>query len=217
MVRQSSSERPSRRPPIAIVTETPRTGTRRADAARNHELVLAAARRLVRRDGAAALTMDGVAREAGVGKGTVFRRFGDRAGLVHALFEMDERRFQEELLRGEPPLGPGAPARERIEAFGPALVAHRRTHLDLLIQSDRTRPLAHPVYEAWHLHLRILLAEAGTHLDADVAAHMLLATLNPPLLHRLVGTGGDDAAVDSIGATWTRMVAGLLDPATTDR
>ncbi|MGZ4457453.1 MAG: TetR/AcrR family transcriptional regulator, partial [Nocardioides sp.] len=47
----------------------------RADAARNREALLLAATRLVEHCGVDAVTMDAVAHEAGVGKGTVFRRF----------------------------------------------------------------------------------------------------------------------------------------------
>ena len=64
----------------------------RRDAARNRELLLDAAHRLVDRDGVEAVTTDAVAAEAGVGKGTVFRRFGSRAGLMTALLDHAEAR-----------------------------------------------------------------------------------------------------------------------------
>ena len=54
--------------------------------------------------------MEAVAAAAGVGKGTVFRRFGDRTGLVRALISDTEIEMQERMIRGAPPLGPGAPA-----------------------------------------------------------------------------------------------------------
>ena len=47
----------------------------RVDAARNREALLAAAQRLLRKCGPDGITMDAVACEAGVGKGTLFRRF----------------------------------------------------------------------------------------------------------------------------------------------
>jgi AcrR family transcriptional regulator len=56
----------------------------RADAARNRRLVLDAARRLFEQN-PGCVTMEAVAAEAGVGKGTVFRRFGDRASLARAV------------------------------------------------------------------------------------------------------------------------------------
>ncbi|MFE6844344.1 TetR/AcrR family transcriptional regulator [Streptomyces sp. NPDC057686] len=63
----------------------------RADAARNRLRILDAARRLLASDGFADLSQDAVAKEAGVGVGTVHRRFHNRAGLVHALIEPPRR------------------------------------------------------------------------------------------------------------------------------
>src|ERR1700712_5268087 len=92
----------------------------RADAAENRRKVLAAAETLFARCGPANVTMEAVAAEACVGKGTLFRRFGDRAGLARAVLSDQETRFQDELIRGAPPLGPGAPPLERLVAFGRA-------------------------------------------------------------------------------------------------
>ena len=50
--------------------------------------------------------MDGLAERAGLGKGTVFRRFRIRTGNFQALLDNDERHFQEQVLPGPPPLGP---------------------------------------------------------------------------------------------------------------
>jgi AcrR family transcriptional regulator len=60
--------------------------TLRADAARNRELVLTAAARLLRERGLD-VTMQQVADEAGVGVGTVFRRFAGKDELVAAVVE----------------------------------------------------------------------------------------------------------------------------------
>ena len=48
----------------------------RADAARNRLHLLATARQMLSEQGTDRLTMDGLAERAGLGKGTVFRRFG---------------------------------------------------------------------------------------------------------------------------------------------
>src|SRR5215471_16724136 len=63
----------------------------RADAARNRAAVLQAAARLFAEHGVAAVSMDQVAAAAGVGKGMVFRRFGDKSGLAAALLDARER------------------------------------------------------------------------------------------------------------------------------
>src|SRR5687768_10383657 len=89
----------------------------RADAARNRQRILAAAVRLFDRHGVDAVSLDRVAREAGVSKATLFRRFGDRQALFLALIDEHERALQDAILTGPPPLGPGAPAPERLHAF----------------------------------------------------------------------------------------------------
>ena len=75
-------------------------GCERLDAARNRSLLLRTALEMVSERGAEALTMDDLARRAGVGKGTVFRRFGSRAGVMRALLDHAERDFQEGYMAG---------------------------------------------------------------------------------------------------------------------
>ncbi|MFC7511693.1 TetR/AcrR family transcriptional regulator [Streptomyces thermocarboxydus] len=99
---------------LGTMTEPP---TERADAARNRRKILDAAARLVAAEGAAGLSLDLVAKAADVGVGTVYRRFGDRAGLVFALLEDRERRFREKL--DGPPRwarGPSRTTRPRVPA-----------------------------------------------------------------------------------------------------
>src|SRR4051794_39617915 len=90
----------------------------RSDAARNRDAVLCAAQKLVDRCGVESVTMDAVAEAAGVGKGTVFRRFGSRAGLMARLLDESEAAWQGSVISGPPPLGPGAPPLDRLLAFG---------------------------------------------------------------------------------------------------
>src|SRR5687768_17160618 len=80
--------------------------------------------------------MDAVAAEAGVGKGTLFRGFGDRAGLVLALLTEQERKLQEDIIRGPAPLGPGAPPVERLIAFGERLLEHYAQHGELIATAE---------------------------------------------------------------------------------
>jgi AcrR family transcriptional regulator len=68
--------------------------TERADAAPSRRALLAAAREILAESGVAALSMDCVAARAGVGVGTVYRRFADRAGLAFALLNNEEEAFQ---------------------------------------------------------------------------------------------------------------------------
>ena len=101
--------------PVLDPGQTPRE---RADAARNRRRILAAAAELVAERGIDRVSMDDVARAACVGTGTLYRRFGDRAGLALALLDDHTRAFQDALIAGPAPLGPGVPAAERLHAFG---------------------------------------------------------------------------------------------------
>jgi AcrR family transcriptional regulator len=73
---------------MPIDTTPPPTPERplRADAARNRERILKAAHAVFAERGIAA-TLDDVADRAGVGVGTVYRRFPDKDALIDALFE----------------------------------------------------------------------------------------------------------------------------------
>src|SRR3954464_977924 len=100
------------------LAEPPGGPKERADAARNRLRILSAAADLVGERGIEHVSMEDVARAACVGTGTLYRRFGDRAGLALALLDEHTREFQDALISGPPPLGPGAPAPERLRAFG---------------------------------------------------------------------------------------------------
>jgi AcrR family transcriptional regulator len=177
----------------------------RADAARNRERVLVAARRLFAERGVRAVTMDEVARAAGVAKGTVFHRFGDRAGLALALLDEHERELQERILRGPPPLGPGAPPRERLLAFLAALVELTVEHRELLLEVERAAPAARcrtGAYRAWLQHAVLMLGD-----DDALRAHMLLAPLAADLVwHLLEDEGADAPAVEAAVLDLARRV-----------
>ncbi|WP_214109315.1 TetR/AcrR family transcriptional regulator [Acrocarpospora catenulata] len=152
----------------------------RADAARNREKVLAAAVKLFREHGVENVSMDAVATEAGVGKGTLFRRFGDKSGLVFALLDNKERLLQEAVLSGPPPLGPGAPPGERVMGFLDAYSDYLFGNIDLLRVSETATPGARyriASYRFWHTHLRMLLTQLRPASDPDALAHALLALL----------------------------------------
>jgi AcrR family transcriptional regulator len=152
----------------------------RADASRNEARVLEAARGLVVQGGAEAITIDRVAGAAGVGKATVIRRFGDKAGLIAALLGDQERRLQDQVIRGRPPLGPGGPPLVRIDAFLDALARLYVRNLDLVYASETASPGARyriGAHQAWRQHLGLLVREARPDLDADLVAHVLLAPL----------------------------------------
>jgi AcrR family transcriptional regulator len=154
---------------------------------RNRARILAAAERLFAERGAHATTMDAIAQAAGVGKGTLFRRFGDRASLVFALLDQTERDLQEAILHGPPPLGPGAPPGVRLVAFGEAMLDRLERDGELLLEAEaqvgywqRSAP-----YAALWLHVHALLEEALPDADTEYLADVLLTALSPgPFRHQ---------------------------------
>ncbi|HEX4726073.1 MAG TPA: helix-turn-helix domain-containing protein [Pseudonocardiaceae bacterium] len=152
----------------------------RSDAIRNRAKILEVTARLFAERGVDGVSMDQIANAAGVGKGTLFRRFGDKAGLGVALLDTRERELQQALLSGPPPLGPGAPAGERLLAFLAAYAEFLDANLDLVHMSETASPGARyrvGGYLRWHDHVRTLLGLARADLDADCIAHLLLAGL----------------------------------------
>lgn len=152
----------------------------RADAARNRVKILDAAERLFARYGVGNVSMDQVAAEAGVGKGTLFRRFGDKAGLAVALLGEREKQLQHEIIQGAPPLGPGAEPRQRLKAFLHAYADLLDAHLDLIHLSETASPGARyriGAYQLWRRHVAILVQQADPEADADFLAQAILASL----------------------------------------
>lgn len=162
----AASDRPPR---LAGIDPAPQErGQTRIDAARNRALILDAARRLIAERGPDAVSTDDIAIEAGVGKGTVFRRFGSRAGLMMVLLDEDETAEQNAFMFGPPPLGPGAPPLERLLAYGADRLRFVHCHQALLSDAIRDPALRYTGPFTLHrTHVRMLLETAGTTGDLD--------------------------------------------------
>jgi AcrR family transcriptional regulator len=164
--------------PIREMATEPRA--ERRDKVRNRARVLDAAAELFGARGVETVTIDEVAALAGVGVGTIYRGFGDKGGLVAAILDDRERALQDALLGGAPPLGPGAPAPERIRAFLTELAKLTDRSYELLaVSENNTLGARYRIgsYLAWRLHLAHLLEEAGVTRDAELAADGILAAL----------------------------------------
>jgi AcrR family transcriptional regulator len=182
----------------------------RADAARNRQKILDAANRMIAEGQADRLALDEVARMACVGVGTVYRRFGDRDGLVYALIDERERHFQAAFLSGPPPVGPGAPPAERIRAFLRALVDRVVEQLDLhlLLELGTLQGRFSGPYRAHHTHLVTLLGQARSGGDTAFLADALLAPLNAHLIRYQRDERG--MSVEEIKAGFDSLAAGVL-------
>ncbi|MEO3830216.1 helix-turn-helix domain-containing protein [Actinomadura sp. B10D3] len=185
----------------------------RADAALNRRRILRAAARLIEARGPEAVSMDEVAREAGVGVGTVYRRFGDRARLVYAVIDDRERDFQTAFLHGPPPLGPGAAPADRLRAFLHALADRTDAQADLLVMAESDPPDARfrdGSYALYHMHLAMLIGRIRPTADAAYLADALLAPLAANLFLYQRRTRG--MPLDRVKAGLDALAAGLLTP-----
>jgi AcrR family transcriptional regulator len=181
----------------------------RADAARNRDKVLAAAERLFAEHGTC-VTMDAVAAEAGVGKGTLFRGFGDRAGLIMAMLSEHERRLQEDVIRGPAPLGPGAPPVERLIAFGERLAEHFGRHGELIAAAEASAGVRYSSapFAFYRTHVATLVRDADPFCDWDYIADALMAALRVDHLRYLGRIRGMDH--ERVAAGWEDLVRRLF-------
>ena len=193
----------------------------RADAVRNRRHLLAMARQMLAVQGADHLTMDGLAERAGLGKGTVFRRFGTRAGIFQALLDDDERAFQEQVLSGPPPLGPGAPPLDRLIAYGRARVGFLIGHREIARAAlDGSQPVpAGSQTPISQIHIRMLLGQmdldADPKTDLDILAVQLTAALDGPLLLYLSAsdlTGAAPKIGERIAQSWQDLIQRVCRP-----
>ncbi|WP_396898304.1 TetR/AcrR family transcriptional regulator, partial [Mycolicibacterium sp.] len=146
----------------AQLLATDHTGTERADAARNRAKILAAAATVFASRDPRTVTMDHIATAAGVGRGTLYRRYPSTAAIALALLDEHERALQQQLLSGEPPLGPGAAPAERLAAFYSAMVELLDTHADLALGAETGGArFTTGAYGFWAAHVRALLVDAA--------------------------------------------------------
>ncbi|MEV0969200.1 TetR/AcrR family transcriptional regulator [Microtetraspora glauca] len=203
----------------------------RADAARNRQAILRATEELLAQYRPEQVSMERVAAAAGVGKGTVFHRFGSRLGLMVALMQERAYALDEAVTNGPPPLGPGAPPEERLMAFldavaelvgrnkgllaalGHAATASRPEWREQGAQAGQVEDCAqgspddHPVYRFWHGHTSTLIAERRPELDAELLAHILLGSLQSEPVLRLLERGESARLAASLRVMAAAMLA----------
>lgn len=174
----------------------------RADARRNEEAVLEAAKIVFARSGVAAPIRE-IAAEAGVGLGTLYRRFPTRADLIAAVFrrEVDACAAAAAIFAAE---------REPADALAAWLMRYTRflatkQGLAAALHSGDPAFAALPDYfrERFEPALAMLLTSAADtgQARADVAPYDLLRAIG-----NLAATSGDDGAAHT-----ERMVMLLID------
>ncbi len=183
--------------------------TERADAARNRLRILDAARRLLEADGLANLSLDVVAKEAGVGVATVYRRFHSRAGLVYALISDNEDRFQEAFARH---CENGTPsADDRLRAFLHGLADLVDDNRELLLLAEASAPAGRyhsGPFRRHHEQVVGMVAELDPTVDAAYLADLLLMAFTPGLFDYQRTERGWD--VDRIKRGLDTLVVGIV-------
>ncbi len=161
----------------------------RADAAANRALILKTAERLFAERGVANVCMAEIAEAAGVGKGTLYRRFAGKAELCLALLDSQMSEFQAEALaRFRRQSAEGATHLAQLADFLEALVAFTEIHAPLLSEVERggllrvDAPLNVPHFWQFMTVSALLRAasrrgEVVADLDLDYVGEALLAPL----------------------------------------
>jgi AcrR family transcriptional regulator len=165
----------------------------RADAAANRRLILKTAAALFEEHGVAAVTMAEIAAAAGVGKGTLYRRFDNKAELALALLDNQASEFQDDVLAHLRRFSEqNTPYLDQLDYFLDALVNFTDSNLPLLcvVQADglvEERPQHSRPYH-WHYQtISALLAravaagEVTSSPDVPYLADALLAPLRADL------------------------------------
>lgn len=176
--------------------------------------ILAAAGEVLMGEGLAGLELDEVAARSGIGRSTVYRRFGDRNGLIAAALAHEVRRLFSVL--ADAVVEEGAPVDQVVTAFCAGLRLAEATGLTELVRTDPhlLRLLtvdAEPVIAAARDQLTLLALAREPDRDAAVAARSaellvrlaLSFVVTPGSALDLSGPGCEDAV--------RRHIAPLID------
>lgn len=173
----------------------------RSDAARNRRRIVETARALFEAKGVTRVTMEEISREAGVGKGTLYRRFPHKGLLCQALLDEPTQELQRETLEvmADPELAP----LEKLDWFLDRLAWFVDENLDLmfgghepLCGAERLAQFAHPAHD-WRRSTVLGMLRAAARngdlepdLDLEYLATALLAPLEIDLFyHQRRGRG----------------------------
>lgn len=150
----------------------------RADATRNRELLLETARALFRREGVANVTMSAIAEAAGVGKGTLYRHFPDKAAICLALLDTEMHALQARVFDYlRQPYTP----EEKLRWFLGEVAVYIHEHIDILSIDEAGAPhlaLHQRAHAWWWQTIRGLLTQLSVAGDADYWADTLYIMLS---------------------------------------
>jgi AcrR family transcriptional regulator len=163
----------------------------RADAARNRTAILEAAKKLLKKRNIERICMDELAEAAGVGKGTLYRRFADRSSLCRALLDDEAAKLQSLVLRDfDLPLH--AKFTMRLELLLDAIFEFTAENAALLAEAAAFERGAlsrfdHPAHAWMRDTISLYLTRAAARgemraVSPETTADFILAALDPDLL-----------------------------------
>ncbi|WP_163505405.1 TetR/AcrR family transcriptional regulator [Fodinicola acaciae] len=160
----------------------------RADVVRNRSAVLDAATALFARDDLGHVTLARIAEAAGVGKATVLRHYGSLEGVIEAVLARQVAAVQERVRTGEPPLGPGGSADERVHAFLDTLIDFVLGNRALIRAIEHRRPdayYANPASQFWIAELGRRIRAVDSETDAGYRAYVVVTAVRADVVDYL--------------------------------
>ena len=158
--------------------------------------------------------MDAIAAAAGVGKGTLFRAFGSREGLLNALWVYKLAELRKKVEEEDVPLGPKLLSSQRAIAFLDSLLMFKLKNVQLIRALELGTGLLQSEHYKWmHGLLKRFIEDAAPGANAgDVgfAAHVLLAGIHLDLIETMLAGG---LSVKAIRKAQAAHVRSLVDSA----
>jgi len=162
----------------------------RADAVANRRVLLQTARRLFTQQEVEAVTMTQLAQAAGVGKGTLYRHFSNKAEVCYALLDDEQRQLQNETLqRMRATTNPAETMRWFLEGVVDFVVRNDQL-LAAGLQEGNVTALTFPAHAWWHTTIRGLLDRMGISGDQDYLSDTLYVMVNVETIHYQLHTRG---------------------------
>lgn len=155
----------------------------RADAARNHDLILCTARRLFDSHGVGNVTMSAIAEAADIGKGTLYRHFPDKAELLHALIDSETQTLHEQTHER---LSHHECAKENLHWFVDQALDFAHRNSAVLCEATHHAPSAtlnHPSRVWWRDVLTELFRQRQSALEPAYAATIIYMMLDSHTLY----------------------------------
>ena len=203
---------------LNVISTDDGTSCERRDAAANRQLLLETAKRLFREQGAANVTMADIAKEAGVGKGTLYRRFTNKGDLCLQILDKQLQMFQNGVLLEMREMTAAADSyMAQLDHFLNQLVGFIYDNLPLMVEIELNPPppeaMVDPDINTPHfwqeMTVRALLTKAAEaqelspDLDIAYTASALMAALNARVVRYQLERG---FTTEQIGAGLRGMV-----------